>query len=148
MSVRTIAEKYMELCGEGKHFEFMRNYYGPEMVSVEGDGREFAGKEEVIHKSEVFQGNNDIVAQDIRGPFFNGDPGAATTARSHPRLERTTARSKAFTTPSASASSRASAAGFRVRKLRRTTARSAADISAQRLPRTSRADPEVKWRGW
>jgi hypothetical protein len=78
MSVRTIAEKYMELCGEGKHFEFMRNYYGPEMVSVEGDGREFAGKEKVIHKSEVFQDNNTIHTQDLRGPFFCGDADAGS----------------------------------------------------------------------
>jgi hypothetical protein len=66
----------MELCSQGKHFDFMRAYYAPEMVSVEGDGREFAGKEEVIHKSEVFQGNNDITAQDLRGPFFLGDADA------------------------------------------------------------------------
>jgi hypothetical protein len=78
MSVETIARKFAELCRQGKHFEVMRTMYAPEMVSVEGDGREFAGKEEVIHKSEVFQGNNDIVAQDIRGPFFNGDPGATS----------------------------------------------------------------------
>jgi hypothetical protein len=73
MSVRTIAQKYMELCGKGKHFDFMRAFYGPDMVSVEGDGREFVGKEKVIHKSEVFQGNNTIHSQDLRGPFFLGD---------------------------------------------------------------------------
>jgi hypothetical protein len=76
MSVRTIAEKYMELCGQGKHFDFMRAFYAPEMVSVEGDGREFAGKEKVIHKSEVFQGDNTIHGQDLRGPFFLGDADA------------------------------------------------------------------------
>jgi hypothetical protein len=73
MSVRKIAQKYMELCNRGKHFDFMRGYYAPEMVSVEGDGREFVGKEKVIHKSEVFQGENDIHSQDLRGPFFLGD---------------------------------------------------------------------------
>ena len=76
MSVRTVAEKYMELCGKGKHFDFMRTFYAPEMVSVEGDGREFVGKEKVIHKSEVFQGNNAIQSQDLRGPFFCGDANA------------------------------------------------------------------------
>ena len=73
MSVRTVAGKFMELCSQGKHFEFMRTFYAPEMVSVEADGREFAGKENVIHKSEVFQGNNAILSQDLRGPFFLGD---------------------------------------------------------------------------
>ena len=73
MSVRTVADKFMELCGQGKHFEFMRTMYAPEMVSVEGDGKETVGKEPVIHKSEVFQGNNAIHSQDLRGPFFCGD---------------------------------------------------------------------------
>lgn len=76
MSVRTVASKFMELCSQGKHFEFMRTFYASEMVSVEGDGREFVGKEPVIHKSEVFQGNNNITGQDLRGPFFCGDPNA------------------------------------------------------------------------
>ena len=78
MSVQTVAGKFMELCNQGKHFEVMRTMYAPEMVSVEGDGREFVGKEPVIHKSEVFQGNNDIHSQDLRGPFFCGDANASS----------------------------------------------------------------------
>ena len=76
MSVETVARKFMELCKLGKHFEVMRTMYAPEMVSVEGDGREFVGKENVIKKSEVFQGENNILSQDLRGPFFLGDPNA------------------------------------------------------------------------
>jgi hypothetical protein len=78
MSVRSIAGKYMELCNQGKHFEFMRTFYSPDMVSVEGDGREFVGKEPVIRKSEVFQGENNIHSQDLRGPFFCGDANASS----------------------------------------------------------------------
>ena len=78
MSVKNVAGKFMELVNQGKHFEFMRAFYAPEMVSVEGDGREFVGKEKVIHKSEVFQGNNNIHSQDVRGPFFCGDAGAGS----------------------------------------------------------------------
>src|SRR5262245_8017204 len=78
MSVRTVAGKFMELCNQGKHFDFMRSYYAPEMVSVEGDGREFVGKEPVIRKSEIFQGNNNIHSQDIRGPFYSGDASASS----------------------------------------------------------------------
>lgn len=40
MSVRTVAGKFMELCSQGKHFEFMRSFYAPEIVSVEGDGKQ------------------------------------------------------------------------------------------------------------
>ena len=77
MSVETVARKFMELCKQGKHFEVMRNMYSPDMVSVEADGNEYVGKDVVIHKSEVFQGNYDILSQDLRGPFFLGDPNAS-----------------------------------------------------------------------
>jgi hypothetical protein len=80
MSVHQIAEKFVELCSQGKHFEVMRTMYAPEMVSVEADGREFVGKEAVIHKSEVFQGNNNILSQDLRGPFFLGDANRSSGA--------------------------------------------------------------------
>ena len=76
MSVQKLAGKFMELCSQGKHFEVMRTMYAPEMVSVEGDGKETVGKEAVIHKSEVFQGHNAITDQDLRGPFFCGDANA------------------------------------------------------------------------
>lgn len=76
MSVRTVAEKYMELCSQGRHFEFMRTMYAPEMVSVEGDGSEFVGKDRVIRKSEDFQSNHTIHTQDLSGPFFCGDSDA------------------------------------------------------------------------
>ena len=78
MSVQTVAGKFRDLVNQGKHFEVMRTMYAPEMVSVEADGREFVGKDVVIHKSEVFQGNNDILSQDLRGPFFLGDPNASS----------------------------------------------------------------------
>ena len=75
MSVQTVARKFMELCNQGKHFEVMRTMYAPEMVSVEGDGRETVGKGPVIRKSEVFQGNNTIHSQDLRRRTARGGPG-------------------------------------------------------------------------
>ena len=78
MSVKTVAGRFMDLCNQGKHFEVMRTMYAPEMVSVEGDGKETVGKEAVIHKSEVWQGANNIDGQDLRGPFFCGDAEAGS----------------------------------------------------------------------
>ena len=78
MSVETVAGKFMELCKQGRHFEVMRTMYAPEMVSVEGDGKETVGKEPVIRKSEVFQGNHTIHSQDLRGAFFCGDADASS----------------------------------------------------------------------
>lgn len=76
MSVESVAGKLMELCKQGKHFEVMRTMYSADMVSVEGNGRETVGKEPVIRKSEEFQGNHILHNQDLRGPFFCGDPNA------------------------------------------------------------------------
>src|SRR3954466_14144218 len=78
MSVQTLAGKFMELCNQGKHFEVMRTMYAPEMVSVEGDGKETVGKEPVIRKSEIWQSENNIQGGDFRGPFFCGDPSASS----------------------------------------------------------------------
>ena len=76
MSVRTVAAKFIDLCSRGKHFEFMHTFYAPGMISVEGSGVETVGKAAVIRKSEIFQGNNAIEGQDLRGPFFCGDADA------------------------------------------------------------------------
>ncbi len=76
MSVQAVAARFMELCNQGKHFEVMRTMYAPEMVSVEGDGTEFVGKDRVIRKSEDFQVTHTIHTQDLRGPFFCGDADA------------------------------------------------------------------------
>src|SRR5215203_5974865 len=76
MSVQTVAGKFMDLVNQGKHFEVMRGMYSADMVSVEGTGHETVGKEPVIRKSEVWQGNNNIHGQKVSGPFYCGDPNA------------------------------------------------------------------------
>src|SRR5215203_3140830 len=73
MSLKTIASRFVELCNQGRNFDVMRTMYAPDVVSVEGDGGETAGQTKVIHKSEVWQGNNTIHSQKVRGPFFNGE---------------------------------------------------------------------------
>jgi hypothetical protein len=60
------------MCNQGKNFEVMRTMYAPDVVSVEADGAETAGQQPVIHKSEIWQGNNTIHSEKVRGPFFNG----------------------------------------------------------------------------
>ena len=72
MSIRTVAAEFVALCNQGKNFDLMRTMYAPEIVSVEGDGKETKGQEPVIHKSEVWQGNNKIHGEKVRGPYFNG----------------------------------------------------------------------------
>ena len=76
MSLQTIASQFVELCNQGKNFDVMHAMYAPNIVSVEGDGKETVGKEAVIHKSEVWQSNNNIHGQKLRGPFFCGDANA------------------------------------------------------------------------
>ena len=77
MSLQTLAGKFMDLCNQGKHFEVMRGMYSADMVSVEGDGKQTVGKEPVIRKSEIWQGNNNIHDQKVFGPFYCGDPNAS-----------------------------------------------------------------------
>lgn len=72
MSIRSTATKFVELCNQGKNFDVMRTMYAPDVVSVEGDGKETKGQQPVIHKSEVWQANNTIHGEKVRGPFFNG----------------------------------------------------------------------------
>ena len=72
MSTRSVATRFVELCNQGKNFDVMRTMYSPDIVSVEGDGQETAGQGPVIRKSEVWQGNNTLHSEKVRGPFFNG----------------------------------------------------------------------------
>jgi hypothetical protein len=76
MSVEGVAGEFVEMCRQGKNFEVMRTMYAPDAVSVEGDGKETAGQGPVIHKSEVWQANNTIHGETLRGPFFCGDADA------------------------------------------------------------------------
>lgn len=72
MSLRTVADKLVELCRQGKNFDVMRTLYAPTIVSVEGDGKETAGQRAVIRKSELWQAGNAIHSEEVRGPYFNG----------------------------------------------------------------------------
>jgi hypothetical protein len=72
LSIQTVATKFVELCNQGKNFDVMRTMYAPDIVSVEGDGKETAGQAPVIKKSEVWQANHAVHAEKLRGPFFNG----------------------------------------------------------------------------
>jgi hypothetical protein len=67
----------MELCNQGKNFDVMRTMYAPDMVSVEGDGKETRSQQPVIRKSVIFGENNTIHRQTLRGPFFCGDANAS-----------------------------------------------------------------------
>ena len=76
MSVETVARKFIELVNQDKNFEVMRTMYAPDMVSVEGDGKQTVGQQPVIRKSEHFRANNTLHRETHRGPFFCGDPAA------------------------------------------------------------------------
>jgi hypothetical protein len=72
MSTQAIAKQFVDLCNQGRNFDVMRTMYAPDIISVEGDGAQTAGQTPVIHKSEIWQGNNTIHGEKVRGPFFNG----------------------------------------------------------------------------
>jgi SnoaL-like protein len=72
MSVRTVANEFVELCKKGKNFDVMRTMYAADIVSVEGDGAETAGQGPVIHKSEVWVSDKTFHGETVAGPFYNG----------------------------------------------------------------------------
>ena len=72
MSLRTIASQFVDLCRQGKNFDVMRTLYSPDIVSVEGDGKETRGQGPVIKKSEDWGKANNFHGETVAGPFFNG----------------------------------------------------------------------------
>src|SRR4051795_2097833 len=72
MSVRTVATKFVELCRQGKNFDVMRTLYAPNIVSVEGDGKETTGQGPVIKKSEDWVADKTFNGETVAGPFYNG----------------------------------------------------------------------------
>ena len=72
MSLPTVAERFVELCRQGKNFDVMRTMYDPNIVSVEGDGKETAGQAAVIKKSEAWVSDKAFNGETVAGPFYNG----------------------------------------------------------------------------
>ena len=72
MNLKTVASHFVDLCSQGKNFDVMRTMYSPDIVSVEGDGKETKGQMPVIKKSEDWASTNAISREIVRGPYFNG----------------------------------------------------------------------------
>ena len=72
MSVQTIGRQFVQLCRQGKNFDVMHTMYAPNIVSVEGDGKETAGPGPVIKKSEDWVSDKTFNGETVAGPFFNG----------------------------------------------------------------------------
>src|SRR5215204_924085 len=72
MSTQTVARKFVELCNQGKNFDVMRTMYAPDIVSVEGDGKETAGQQPVIKKSQDWVSDKTFHGETVAGPFYNG----------------------------------------------------------------------------
>src|SRR3982750_1478969 len=72
MSIQNVAHKFVEMCRQGKNFDVMRTLYAPQIVSVEGDGKETTGQNPVIKKSEDWVSDKTFHGETVAGPFFNG----------------------------------------------------------------------------
>src|SRR5213595_3503031 len=71
MSIQSLARQFVDLCSQGKNFDVMRTMYAPNIVSVEGDGKETAGQQAVIKKSEDWVSDKTFNGETVAGPFFN-----------------------------------------------------------------------------
>lgn len=72
MSLQSVARKFVDLCNAGKNFEVMETMYAPDIVSVEGDGRETVGQQAVIKKSADWAKTLTFHGEKVLGPYFNG----------------------------------------------------------------------------
>lgn len=72
MSLKSVADQFVDLCNQGRNFDVMRTMYAPDIVSVEGNGEETIGQAPVIAKSERWASLITLQGQRLRGPFFNG----------------------------------------------------------------------------
>ena len=72
MSIQNVAHQFVDLCRKGKNFDVMRTMYAPNIVSVEGDGKETRGQQPVIKKSEDWVSDKEFHGETVAGPFFNG----------------------------------------------------------------------------
>src|SRR5678816_4581028 len=71
MSIQTVARQFVDLCRQGKNFDVMHTMYAPDIVSVEGDGKQTAGQGPVIKKSENWGADKTFHGETVAGPFFN-----------------------------------------------------------------------------
>jgi uncharacterized protein (TIGR03435 family) len=76
----------------------MRTMYAPDIVSVEGDGKETAGQDPVIKKSEDWVYDKTFNGETVGGPFFNGanpDQFSASPSKKPVSIPSGTIRSRA-----------------------------------------------------
>ena len=71
MGIQNVAHKFVEMCRAGKNFDVMRTMYAPDIVSVEGDGKQTKGQSPVIKKSEDWVSDKTFHGETVAGPFFN-----------------------------------------------------------------------------
>jgi hypothetical protein len=72
MSIQTVAHKFVELCRQGRNSDVMRTMYSPTIVSIESDGKQTAGQQPVIKKSDDRIADHTFHGETLAGPFFNG----------------------------------------------------------------------------
>lgn len=72
MSLESLANEFVDLCNQGKNFDVMEKFYADNIVSVEGDGKETAGKTPVIDKSRKWATTVTIHGEKVLGPYYNG----------------------------------------------------------------------------
>jgi len=78
--VRTLADRLVELCGEGKNLEALESLYSEGIVSVEamacegdpsGMPRQMEGIEAVRGKTRWWLDNHEVHSAEVRGPFLH-----------------------------------------------------------------------------
>ena len=74
MSLQSTAHKFVELCRQGKNFDVMHTTYAPDIVSVEGDGKQTKGQQPVIKKSEDWVSDKTFHGETVGATSVGGVP--------------------------------------------------------------------------
>ena len=78
MTTQEVAQKLVELCGQGKFKDAVQSLYAQDIVSIEasappGGSRESAGLEAVIGKGEWWESNHEVHGLKLEGPIVAGN---------------------------------------------------------------------------
>lgn len=76
-TLKTVAEKLIACCREGREAEGLDTLYSDDAVSVEaadmGNGRECAGREAIKGKHAWWDASTEVHSFSADGPYFHGD---------------------------------------------------------------------------
>lgn len=98
-NAKTIGNKLVNLCREGKNLEAIESLYADDVVSVEaapapGFDQVVEGKQAVLAKARFWTENSEVHSAEVVGPFPHGDDQFAVIFRLDATMKMTNQRNQ------------------------------------------------------